>query len=54
MAVHARTAHRAPMVEIILVACTALAFLVLVAAVPIEVGEELSAQHERRIGTHRR
>lgn len=40
MASRLRSAHRAQMVEIILLLCTGLAFLALVAAVPIELDEE--------------
>jgi hypothetical protein len=42
-------AHGAPMVEIILLLCTGLAFLALVAAVPIDLQEERRSQRERRI-----
>jgi hypothetical protein len=42
-------AHRAPMVEIILLLCTGLAFLALVAAVPIELSEERRDERERRL-----
>lgn len=45
-------AHRARMVEIILLLCTALAFVALVAAVPIEIGEE--RQDEQELGITRR
>jgi hypothetical protein len=37
------------MVEIILLGCTGLAFLVLVAAVPIELDEERLDERERRL-----
>jgi hypothetical protein len=42
-------AHRAPMVEIILLLFTGLAFLALVAAVPIELSEERRDERERRL-----
>jgi hypothetical protein len=41
-------AHRAEMAEIILLFCTGLAFLALVAAVPIELDEERLDERERR------
>jgi hypothetical protein len=43
------TAHRAQMVEIILLLCTGVAFLALVAAVPIELDEERLDERERRL-----
>jgi hypothetical protein len=42
-------AHRARVVEIIVLIGTALAFLALVAAVPIEVSEERRDERERRL-----
>lgn len=44
-------AHPAPMAEIIVAACTGLAFLALVAAVPIEISE--ARRDEREVRTHR-
>lgn len=45
-------AHVAPMVEIVLLLCTGLAFLVLVAAVLVEMDEE--RHDERELGTQAR
>jgi hypothetical protein len=42
-------AHRALMVEIVVLLGTALAFLAIVAAVPIEIGEERRDERERRL-----
>ena len=42
-------AHRARMVEIVVLLGTALAFLALVAAVPIELSEERRDERERRL-----
>lgn len=40
--------HPEPMVDVIALIFTGLAFLVLVAAVPIELGEERQDEHEAR------
>lgn len=37
-----------PMVDIIVLACTAVAFLAIIAAVPIELNEERRDEHEAR------
>jgi hypothetical protein len=42
-------AHRSPMVEIAVLIGIALAFVVLVAAVPIELNEERRDERERRL-----
>ena len=44
-----RSAHRSRMVEIVVLLGTALAFLALVAAVPIELSEERRDERERRL-----
>ena len=49
MASGRRSAHRSPMVEIVVLLGTALAFLALVAAVPIELSEERRDERERRL-----
>lgn len=49
MADHPIDAHPEPMVEIIVLACTAVAFLAIVAAVPIELNEERQDEHEARL-----
>ena len=48
-------AHRAQMAEIVVLLCTGLAFLALVAAVPLELDEERRDERERRLhpGTHK-
>ena len=52
MAGRRSTAHRASMAEIVLLICTGLAFLVLVAGVAIEVDEE--RRDERELHAHAR
>jgi hypothetical protein len=49
MASQLRSGHPVRIVEIILLLCTGLAFLVLVAAVPIELGEERLDERKRRL-----
>lgn len=49
MAGHPVDAHAEPMVDIIVLACTAVAFLVIIAAVPIELNEERRDEHEARL-----
>jgi hypothetical protein len=49
MASRRMPAHRSPMVEIVVLLALALAFLLLVAAVPIELGEERRDERERRL-----
>ena len=48
MAATRMPAHRAQM-EIILLLCTGLAFLALVAAVPIDLDEERRSERDRRL-----
>lgn len=55
MATPLGAAHRAQMAEIVVLLCTGLAFLALVAAVPLEMDEERQDERERRLhpGTHK-
>ena len=55
MATPLGAAHRAQMAEIVVLLCTGLAFLALVAAVPLEMDEERQDERERRLhpGSHK-